>query len=983
MKKNMVLLIALLLHFFAIAQTAKVKPLAAGKYEWKTATGGGYTYRYVTNDPIRARFYTLSNGLTVILSPTKKDPRIQCYVATKAGSKTDPSDHTGLAHYLEHMLFKGTDKYGSLNWAKEKPELDKINALYEQYNSTTDEEQRKAIYHQIDSVSGVAATFAIANEYDKMMSAMGAQGTNAFTSFEQTVYTDDVPANAIDKYLAVQAERFRSPVFRIFHTELEAVYEEKNRTLDNDGRKVNEMLFRELFKNNNYGRQTTIGTIEHLKNPSLQAIRNYFNTYYVPNNMGVILSGDFDADAMIKKIDAAFAYMTAKPIPAYTFEPEQPITAPVLKEVVGPDAESVTIGFRLPGNKDKDILLAELIGQILTNGKAGLMDLNLVKKQKLLRASASAYTLIDYGILYMQGAATTGQSLDDVKALMLGEIENLKKGNFDDNLVPSIVNNMKKSIILASESYGSRAENLMDAFTSELDWKGQVAYTERLSKLTKKDIVAFANKYFGDNYVAILKRKGEDKNVIKVDKPPITPVETNRDAQSDFVKSINAMPAAVVKPVFLDYNKDIQKSKLGAAEVLYVANKDNGIFRLRYRYDMGTWNNKKLGMAAQYLQFLGTDKLSAEDITKEFYKIACSFNVSAGAEFTTVTIEGLQENFTKAVTLFETLLKNCKADEDALKALKARTNKARNDAKLNKSAIMNGLVAYARYGQHNPYNFTLSNDELNNLTATELVNTLHSLNNYSHKVLYYGPQPLAAFTAGLKKLHSVPAAFTPADKKAAFTFTDNSNNKVLFADYNMVQSEIRWVRNAAPYSVDAETTVDVFNNYFGGGMGALVFQTIRESKALAYSTFAFYAKPDKKEDPFYTVAYVGCQADKFKESITAMNELLNDLPNVAENINTAKAGIKKDIETERITQDAVIMNYLAAQRKGVTEDIRKRMYSAVDKIGYEELKKFHAENLSHKPYNYCIVASEKKITAEMLQPYGEVKKLSLEEIFGY
>ena len=222
-----------------------------GKYEWKEATSGGYTYKYVTNDPAKARFYTLKNELTVILSPVSKDPRIQCYVATKAGSKTDPATNTGLAHYLEHMLFKGTDKYGSLNWTKEKPELDKIDALYEEYNKTTDPEMRKAIYHRIDSVSGVASKYAIANEYDKMMSSMGAQGTNAFTSFEQTVYTDDVPASAIDKYLAVQGERFRNPILRIFHTELEAVYEEKNRGLDNDGNKVFEKLFAELFKNHN------------------------------------------------------------------------------------------------------------------------------------------------------------------------------------------------------------------------------------------------------------------------------------------------------------------------------------------------------------------------------------------------------------------------------------------------------------------------------------------------------------------------------------------------------------------------------------------------------------------------------------------------------------------------------------------------------------------------------------------------------------
>ena len=969
--KSLFFVTLLLLTAPAFAQT--------GKYEWKEATSGGYTYKYVTNDPYKVRFYTLKNGLTVILSPTSKDPRIQCYVATKAGSKTDPSTNTGLAHYLEHMLFKGTDKFGSLDWAKEKPELDKIDALYEDYNKTTDVEKRKEIYHRIDSVSGVASKYAIANEYDKMMSSMGAQGTNAFTSFEQTVYTDDVPASAIDKYLKVQGERFRNPTLRIFHTELEAVYEEKNRGLDADGNKVFEKLFAALFKNHNYGLQTTIGTIEHLKNPSLVEIRKYFNKYYVPNNMGVIMSGDFNADVMIKKIEATFAYMQNKPLAKYSFAPEQPITTPIVTEVFGPDAENITIGFRLPGNKSKDVILADLVGQILTNGKAGLMDLNLVKKQKLLGASASAFTLIDYGVLFMQGRPTLGQSLEDVKALMLGEIENLKKGNFDDDLITSINNNLKKTILQFNEKYGSRANTLMDVFTNEEDWKAQLAYTDQLSTLTKKDIVAFANKYFNENYVVIFKRKGEDKSIIKVDKPPITPVETNRDAQSAFVKQVNDMPATAIKPIWLDYNKDLQKTKIGAAEVLYVQNKDNSLFRLRYRFETGTWNDRKLSIAAQYLQFLSTDKMSAEDITKAFYKIACSFTVSAGAEFTTVTIEGLQENFNKAVKLFEEVLKNCKGDENALKSLKARLTKARTDAKASKGAILNGLTAYARFGNKNPFNYVLSNDDLNNITTAELVNMLHDLNSYPHKILYYGPQPLQQLTAGLKTMHNIPATFKAAADKMKFTPATQSTNQILFADYNMVQSEIRWIRNTLTYSADKEPVIDMYNNY----MGDLVFQTIRESKALAYSTFAFYAKPDKKEDPFYTLAYVGCQADKFNESAIAMNELLNDLPRVEQNIKVSHDGIKKDIETARITQDGIIFNYLAAQQKGLNEDIRKKIYTAIDKIGYNELKQFHTEYIANKPYTYCIVASDKKLSEEAMKKYGEVKRLSLEEIFGY
>jgi len=957
--------------------------IAQNQFEWKQASGNGYNYKYVSNDPTKARFYTLKNGLTVILSPTKKDPRIQAYIAVKAGSKTDPSTNTGLAHYLEHMLFKGTDKYGSLDWAKEKVELDKIDALYEKYNQSKDSIERKNIYQEIDKVSGEASKYAIANEYDKLMTAMGAQGTNAFTSFEQTVYTDDVPSSSLDKYLAVQAERFRNPVLRIFHTELEAVYEEKNRALDNDGRKVFETLFASLFKNHNYGLQTTIGTVEHLKNPSLVEIRKYFNKYYVPNNMGVILSGDFNPDEVIAKIDKAFAYMQAKPIDKYTFQPEVPITAPIVKEITGPDAESLTIGYRLPGNKDKDALLADLVGQVLTNGKAGLLDLNLVKKQKMLRANAFTYTLIDHGILYLSAAPTTGQTLEEAKSLVLAEIENLKKGNFDDNLITSIINNIKKSKIYETEKYGDRASTLMDAFTSELDWKDQVAYVNDLSKIKKEDIVAFANKYLGDNYVAILKRKGENQNKVKIEKPQITPVETNADKQSDFLKQINAMPSNASTPVFLDYNKDIQKSKLGKAEVLYVANKDNDIFRLKYRYKIGSLNDLKQSLASQYIQFLGTDKMTAEEISKAFYKIACSFSITTTEEYTTVNIEGLQENFEKAAKLYEEVISNVKADEAALKALKARIAKSRKDNKANKGAILQGLTSYAMYGAKNKFNNSLSNEDLDALTSQELMDRIKNLNNYEQTVIYYGPTPLVALVGKLNAFHKVPATFTATPATKEFKQVAQTTNQVLFTDYDMVQAETRWIRNTETFDPNKSTLVNVFNNYFGGGMGSLVFQTIRESKALAYSTFGFYVAPQKKEDQYYMMSYVGSQADKFKEATVAMNELLTTLPEVPANLDLAKVQVKKDIQTERITQDNIIFNYLNAKQLGLKEDARKKLYTSVDAVAMNDLKDFHKNYFSGKPYTYAIVASEKKVSTEDMKKLGDVKKISLEEIFGY
>lgn len=951
--------------------------------EWKQATSGGYSYKYVANDPTQARFYTLKNGLTVILSPSKKEPRIQTYIAVKAGSKTDPADHTGLAHYLEHLLFKGTDQFGSLDWSKEKPVLDQIDALYEQYNTTTDETKRKAIYKVIDSVSGEASKFAIANEYDKMMGAMGAKGTNAFTSFEQTVYTEDVPSNALNKYLAVQSERFRAPVLRIFHTELEAVYEEKNRGLDNDGRKVIEKMFESIFPNNNYGKQTTIGTIEHLKNPSLVAIRKYFNTYYVPNNMGIIMAGDFNPDEAIKEIDKDFGYMQPKAIPPYTFQPEKPIESPIIKEVTGPTPESIMLGFRFPGASSKDAQMLELVGNILTNGSAGIIDLNLVKKQKLLGAGAFPYVLKDYSTLLIQGNPTDGQSLDEVKNLLLGELENLKKGNFPDDLIPSIVNNERKRIIEENENYGSRASNLMSNFTDETDWKDKVAYVNELSKISKADIVAFANKYLGNNYVAVYKRQGEDKSIIKVDKPPITPVSVNREAQSDFLKKVNAMTENTIAPVWLDYKKDIQRSKSGPYDVLAVQNKDNALFRLYYQYETGSWANKYLPVAVNYLEYLGTQNKTAEEFSTDFYKIASSWNVTASGETTTISIDGLQDNFNKAVSLFQDLLQNCKVDEDALAAYKMSMKKSRTNKKLNKGAIMSGLRNYAMYGAQNPFNNELTDAELDALTGAQLVAILHDLADFQHRILYYGPKTASEIGTQLLAVHKAPATFKPLPAAKKFDQLTQDKNQVLFANYDMVQAEVFWIRNSDVYNAKEQPTISMFNEYFGGGMGSIVFQTIRESKALAYSTYAAFNLASRKEYRNSALAYVGTQADKFNEAVTGMNELLNDLPESQKAMETAKDGLRKSLATDRITQEGILFNYLTAQRMGRDYDIRKNTYDATAGFTFADLKSFHSKELSNKPYTYCIVANQDKLKEDDMKKLGAFRKLTLEEIFGY
>lgn len=961
--------------------------LFAQSYTWKEATSNAYPYQYVEGDPAQARFYVLRNGLTVILSENHEKPRIQTIIATKAGSKSDPRDHTGLAHYLEHMLFKGTDKYGSLDWKKEKKYLDLIDDLYEDYNSTADEIKRKNIYQAIDSVSGVASKYAIANEYDKLSAMIGAQGTNAFTSFEQTAYINDIPTNQIDRWLAIEAERFRNPILRIFHTELEAVYEEKNRSLDSDGDKVFEKLFADLFPNHNYGLQTTIGTIEHLKNPSLKEIRKYYHTYYVPNNMCLIMAGDFDADEVIEKIDKSFAYMQPKHVEQYMFTPEKEIASPIESTIYGPDAEYLTMAFRFPGANSREALMLDFMGNMLSNGTAGLMDLNLVKKQKVISAGGGAYVLKDYGILYLEGKAKEGQGLETVKKLMLEEIDKLKRGEFDKELLTAVLNNYKKQNIQQYEGNGGRAYSLLDAFTTDMDWQKNATLLNKMSKITKQDIQDFAKKWLKNNYVCVYKKIGKDPNPIKVDKPTITPVTVNRDAQSDFVTDIANKQTKEIKPVYLDYKKDIQRAKVivnaRKIDLLAVENKTNDLFSQYYYVSMGKYHNKMLPIAMDYLQYLGTSKYNAETISKKFYTLACDFGVSAGNEESYVYLNGLQENYKEALVLFEELLSDCQANPAALKEMIAGMKKKRRDAKRSKGAIRSGLRAYATYGVDNPFNYQLTSKQLDNVRAQELIDILHDLSAYHHTVLYYGPKSAQVIALTLSRYHRAPPGVLETPEKHNFIRNKQNENEVLLTNYDMVQSEIMWVRNNELFNLKKLPKIEMFNEYFGGNMSGIVFQDIRESKALAYSCYAAYGVPTKKNEPFSMMGYVGCQADKMEESIQAMQALLDNLPESEKLFSNQRSSLLNSIATSRISKTSILFNYLAAQKKGVDFDLRKNTFDAVSNMNLSDIKAFHKNNIAKRPHTLAVLGSKDKLNMNVLKKYGKLKELSLDQIFGY
>ncbi len=292
-------------------------------------------------------------------------------------------------------------------------------------------QKKKEIYKKIDAVSQEASKYAIANEYDKATSSIGATGTNAHTWLDETVYKNNIPNNELEKWFKIEKERFSELVLRLFHTELEAVYEEYNRAQDNDSRLVNYELMSALFPKHPNGQQTTIGTAEHLKSPSMVAIHKYFDTYYVPNNMAVVLVGDLDFDKTIALADQYFGSFQYKELPMKKMVSEEPMTKIVEKTVKSPTTARLQMAWRTDSYGSKDAHLAEIASQILSNnGETGLLDININQQQKALRAMAYNSPFKQYGYFTMVIVPKEGQSLQEAKQLLLQQVDLLKKEIF-------------------------------------------------------------------------------------------------------------------------------------------------------------------------------------------------------------------------------------------------------------------------------------------------------------------------------------------------------------------------------------------------------------------------------------------------------------------------------------------------------------------------------------------------------------------------
>lgn len=930
--------------------------------------------------------FTLDNGLKVYLNKNPEIPRFRAEIVVNSGSKSDPAEATGIAHYLEHMLFKGTEEMGTLDYTKEKPLLDKINELYDIRFNEKDETKRKNLEKEINKLTIEASKYAVPNELSAFYSKIGGRGLNAYTANDETVYLVDLPKNRLEQWAMLESNRFEKPVFRLFQPELEIVYEEKNRSIDNKERILWETIFSKLYKKHQYGTQTGIGTIEHLKNPSLTKMYDFYKKYYVPNNMAIVISGDINIKETKEIITKYFSKWKKKELPSYTpiKEAEIPVVEKTSVDFKG--KEKVMIGFRGANRSDKDRIALDFLVEVLSNPEAGLIPLNLVETQKVKEAYAFNYTRTDYGETFLAGSPKEGQTLEEVEKLLLEQLDKLKKGDFDESLLKGIVLDSLKSKKYQLESNEGRVSIMKEAFLSNMDVKEFFDYDKEFKKMTKDYIVKIANKYFSKNYVTVY-RRDKEATLQKVEKPNLEKVNLNNNMKSNFIKDLEKVKTKPVDPKWVDYDNDFKVSSYAPGTVMYHTNNNlNDLFNLTFSYDYGSKHNKNLCSVLDELNFAGVDKLSAEDVKKEFFKMGVSFSVGCGDYSSYINISGVDENFEPALKLAEKIVAEPKLSQEHFQDSVANLLTSRKQQKKDVNAISSALISYITRGDESNYKDRLKKEDLEKISVNEYPNLKNKWMKHNFTIYYSGKRNPEEVESIIKSNHYPKKINVPLLKsREALPYKTlkrhNKTAKIYFTNYPGAQAHINLLISGDETNPEETLITNFYNKYMSGGMGAILFQEIREARALAYSTYGNYYLANKLGDEDEYEGYIGTQADKTVEALKTFMEIIKNPPESEIHFQRAKDDLENSYRTGYKTFKNVVGSVESWANLGYDKDPRPEFFEKLNQLSMKDFIKFIDDKIKSKPMTFTIVGDKTKIDLNNLKKIAEVEEINIDDLF--
>lgn len=936
------------------------------------------------NKSLEVVSYELPNGLSVYLNEDPNASVVLGAVAIKTGGKYDPADHTGTSHYLEHMMFKGTDEIGTIDYKEEKVYLDSIVMKYDELAATKDDARRKEIQKEINALSLKAGKYAIPNELDKLLDGMGATMVNAFTSDEVVAYFNAFPVGQMEKWMELYSHRFKHPVFRLFQSELETVFEEKNMYADEFTSNLMESFMSYFYKKHPYGTQTVIGKTDHIKNPSLSTMQKMYDTYYVANNMALIMTGNFKVSDVKPMIEKYFGEWKRGDVPQYPKYEEKPFDGVESVEVALSPVKIGVLGYRTVPMGDKISYVISVCEKLLNNSSStGYLD-KLMNDRKLLAAMAINYGHHDHGgMMFLYVPKILGQKFEDAEALVINEINRLRNEDVDKEWLESIKLEMIKDFQSEMEDPEMRAYKMGECFIYGKKWEEILEYPKIIESITPEDIKQVAEKFFGDNYLSYHSKMGFPKKD-KLDKPGFDPVvPENAEVSSEYAKKFEEMPVKSMSPTFLKAGQDyIHKDIAKGVDLYYSKFNQNDIFNIEIKFKTGLKDNPKYEQLASYLQYIGTSKYTNDELNKELQKYAASYSISANDNYFTVSIDGFNKFFKESVSLVLSLLTDAKADDSKLGRIAEEDGMARKMERESTDEVASALAQYGLYGENSKFLRRLSAKEVSKITSDDMMATLSEVKKYPVTVHYSGNMSAEEVATQVKQMDFAPEKMSSEFPKILPT-QEYAENTVLFLnDPKALQSKIYFYIEGNVLDEKQMANQDAFNQYFGTGMSSIVFQEIREFRSMAYTAYAVSRKGFTIKDKSKFVAFIGTQSDKTIDAISVMTGLINDMPIKKQRMRGVKDYLLQSLLTSKPGEREITETVEGWRLFGYKEDPRIIQADMYKEIDFDNIVDFYKRNIQGRPMLITIVGNKKKVDMKELAKYGKIVEVKQKAIMN-
>ena len=935
---------------------------------------------------LKVKEYRLENGLTVWLNEDHSQPKVFGAVVVKAGAKDCPD--TGIAHYFEHMMFKGTDRIGTLDYESEKVLLDSIAMKYDELAMTEDTAARARLQKEINELSIRSSEYVIPNEFNRLINRFGGSGLNAATSYDATIYFNTFSPQYMVQWAEINSERLINPVFRLFQSELETVYEEKNMYGDFIGGQVMDTLMARYFGPHPYA-YPIIGSTKNLKNPRLTEMHKFFEDYYVASNMALILSGDFDAQQVMPILEKAFSRIRSGNAPKQEKVMLPPFNGRETMKVKFPIPfiKAMGLGFRGVSANHEDQVALNIAVNLLNNANGtGYLD-KLMVEHKLMGALAINESMNEAGILAVAiMPKLLIQSYSSAEKMVWDEINRVKNGDFSDEMFNSLKLEQKRQYASSLENIDSRATIMMNLFSQGKSWNDYLNEVARIESITKEDVVRVAQKYFSNNYLCVTKSTGKYPKD-NLPKPAFSPVvPRNADASSSYAKQLEKIPEQQVAPRIIDFEKDVKTSKLTPLVTLYTTpNPLNDIFTLNISYGIGALEQPELMQLTNYLQLLGTESLSFEQFRSRLQSIGSTLAFDVTPDAFVMKVTGFDNHIDETMELVGDFIRHAKADDKKLRQIV-------DDAKVSEKAffksghnVASALLEQVKYGDQSRYLRKLSLSQIKKLKGKDMLAIYDKVRSVQCDLHYCGTLPVEKVIGTIRQHLPLERTTVASNSPYYRELKQYDRPTVFFIDMpDMAQSIVYGYVKGDPVDDKASRHASqLFSVYFGGDMSSLMFQEIREFRSFAYRTSGRYQLPNHahKGTAGSFTAMLSTQSDKTLDALGVLDSLIREMPLKPERMEAVKQTLVNRINNDYPPFRNLSEKVASARMEGFDRDPAEEFLRDIATMDMQDISRFYREQISGRPVVYVITGNRKHIDMKKLAEYGTIIKVKKKGIY--